>query len=262
MTILECPDRTRGEWRFRFFGIPVCVQPLFWLTLLFMGANRETGAALIWVAVCFVSILLHEVGHVVAFRAFGEQAEVVLYSWGGLAKPQRGFRMSSFAQTVISLAGPVAGFCFGLLVVGMAQIAGAKLQLEFHMLVIPSLTASFYPAAGDPAAGAIDYMRFYHWNVLLNDLLFVNIYWGLVNLLPIYPLDGGQAARALFEHHDPARGRRRSLIVSIAAAVVVAAFGLITRSMYLTAMFGILAAGSAQMLEADRPMFRPFTGRR
>jgi Zn-dependent protease len=38
---------------------------------------------------------------------------------------------------------------------------------------------------------------FSNWYVLLNDLLFVNFDWGLVNLLPVYPLDGGHAARAV-----------------------------------------------------------------
>ncbi len=255
-TILDCPGSTRGEIKFRFFGIPVRVQPWFWMTTIFMCANRETGAALIWVAVCFVSILLHEVGHVIAFQAFGEQAEVVLYSWGGLAVPKRGIRMGTFAETVISLAGPVAGFCFAVLVTAVALVAGAKFHLVFHTLVFPSLTASFHTT--NPS----DYLRTYYWNVLLNDLLFVNIYWGLINLLPVYPLDGGRASRALFEHHNPARGKRRALVVSVIAAVVVAVLGLITQSMYLVVLFGVLAAGSAQMLEADRPIFRPSQYRR
>ena len=35
--------------------------------------------------------------------------------------------------------------------------------------------------------------------VLVWDLLFVNIFWGLVNLLPVFPLDGGQISRELFQ---------------------------------------------------------------
>jgi membrane-associated protease RseP (regulator of RpoE activity) len=94
--------------------------------------------------------------------------------------------------------------------------------------------------------------NYLYWNVLLNDLLYVNIYWGLVNLLPIYPLDGGQASRALFERHDPSRGLRRSLFVSVVAALAAVLLGWSENSMYLMLLFGILAAGSAQMLEAQR----------
>src|SRR5271169_6821462 len=99
-TLVDCPDGGRGVWRFRLFGIPVSVQPWFWLTTLFMGANRSVGMLLIWIAVCFVSILLHEVGHVMAYRAFGEQGSIVLYGWGGLAFSNRSTRRTTLAQGV------------------------------------------------------------------------------------------------------------------------------------------------------------------
>jgi stage IV sporulation protein FB len=257
-TILDPIDSPRGEWRFRFLGILVRVQPWFWMTTIFMGSNRDAGGVLIWVAVCFVSILLHELGHVIAFGMFGEEAEAVLYSWGGLAVPKRGVRMGTFAEIVVSLAGPVAGFCFGAVVAAAAMLAGAKFHLTFHTLVIPSLTAYLPIVHPDDS----DLLRKYYWNMALNDLLFVNIYWGLINLLPVYPLDGGHASKAFLAHRDPVRGRRRALLISAIVAVAMAVFGLITRSMYLTVMFGVLAAGSAQMLEADRPLFRPSQSRR
>jgi stage IV sporulation protein FB len=254
MSILDCPDSTRGEWRFQLFGIAVRVQPLFWVTTVFMASNRDPGGVLIWIAVCFLSILVHELGHVFAFKAFGQRAEVVLYSWGGLAVPKDDVRMGTFAETAVSLAGPFAGFCLAGLVVGAGLLAGVKFHVGFHMLVIPSVTASAFHKGME----AMNYLKYYYWNVLLNDLLFVNIFWGLVNLLPVYPLDGGRAARALFVDHDPVLGRRRALKVSIGVALAVAVLGLVTRSMYLVAMFGILAAGSVQMLEAEKTIFRPY----
>src|SRR5262249_34148674 len=132
---------------------------------------------------------------------------------------------------------------------GCALAAGAKFHLTFVTLVIPHVSASIRHAS-------------LYWNVLIADLLYVNVYWGLVNLLPIYPLDGGQAARAIFERNDPIRGQRKSLIVSAWVAVGFALIGLLTQSIYLVAMFGILAAGSAQALEAERPFFRPSSSRR
>jgi stage IV sporulation protein FB len=244
MNILSEPGRARGEWRFHFLGIPVRVHPWFWMTTLFMGASNDTGAVLIWLAVCFVSILIHELGHVFAFRAFGVRADVVLYSWGGLAVPNGGSRLGTFGQLVVSLAGPFAGFGFAAAVSAVALLAGATFHLSVHTVVMPSLSAVVNGS--------------YYWNVLLNDLLWVNISWGLLNLLPIYPLDGGQAARALMTHHDPLRGRRRSLILSVTVGVVMAALGLYSRSIYMVALFGILAAGSAQALEADKPVFKPY----
>src|ERR1700678_3725363 len=109
-TLVDRPGGGRGVWHFRLGGIPVSVHPLFWLTTVIMGGNRNNpGMLLIWVAVCFVSILLHEIGHVLAYRAFGETGGVLLYSWGGLAIPDRAVRRTALAQVLISLAGPLAG---------------------------------------------------------------------------------------------------------------------------------------------------------
>jgi stage IV sporulation protein FB len=249
-SLVDCPDSSRGEWRFRLFGIPVRVHPWFWLTILIMGANQETGAALIWIAVCFVSILLHELGHVWAFHAFGSRAQVVLYGFGGMAIPDRDVRWSTRAAVIVSLAGPAAGFCLAALVGIVAVLAGAKIFFGFRMYVVPTVAAYLFSDNVSPT-------HLHYWNVLINDLLFVNFYWGLMNLLPVYPLDGGHAARALFERADPSRGRRRSLIVSAAVGAAVALFGALDRSIYLVFLFGILAATSMQMLASERRLFTP-----
>jgi stage IV sporulation protein FB len=59
---------------------------------------------------------------------------------------------------------------------------------------------------------------------LLNFLFFINVYWGLVNLLPVFPLDGGHISREVFLYFDPRRGIPRSLMLSIVAAVAVALY--------------------------------------
>ena len=58
--------------------------------------------------------------------------------------------------------------------------------------------------------------------IVISDLLYMNIFWGLVNLLPVFPLDGGQVARELFEQVDPWNGFVRSLWLSIITGVAVA----------------------------------------
>ena len=249
-SFVDCPDSSRGELQFRLFGIPVRVHPWFWLTILIMGANQETGAALIWIAVCFVSILLHELGHVWAYHAFGERGSVVLYGFGGMAVPDRDVQRTTRAQVMISLAGPLADFCLAGVVVIVALLAGAKVFIGFRMYVIPTVGAYLFSDNMSPS-------HLHYWNVLINDLLFVNFYWGLMNLLPVYPLDGGQAARALFERAHPSRGRWRSLIVSAAVGAAVALFGALERNTYLVLLFGILAASSVQMLGSERRLFTP-----
>ena len=163
---------------------------------------------------------------------------------------ERDVERSTRAKVLISLAGPAAGFCFAGLVGIAAMLAGAKILLGFRMFVIPTVSAYLLPPYVSPA-------HVYHWNVLLNDLLFVNFYWGLMNLLPVYPLDGGQAARALFEHGHSFRGRRRSLVLSAGVGAAVALFGAVERNTYVVFLFGILAAASVQMLGAERQLFTP-----
>lgn len=250
-SLLDPSDSERGAWRFRLFGVPVRVLPWFWIVMLIMGARRDTGAVLIWVGVCFVSILMHEFGHVAAMRLFGMPAEVALYAWGGLAIPTGGMRRSSFAQILIALAGPLAGFSLAALTVIVAATAGAHVNAGFSRGIIPSITAFLYTA--DPR-------ETYYWNVLLSDLLWVNVGWGMVNLLPIYPLDGGHVSQALFAKHNPVHGRRRALLLSACVGAAMALLGLLSGSMYMVAMFGFLAAGSAQAWEAERPLFRRSPG--
>jgi stage IV sporulation protein FB len=211
--------------------------------MLLIGGEREPGAMAIWVAVCFVSILLHEFGHVCAFRVFRERAEVVLYGWGGLAIPRCGVS-GSFPRLVVALAGPFAGFCLTGLTLLAARYSGAFIHLGFHMF-LPVLAVL-------PGGGA----AYSHWYILLNDLLWVNFYWGLINLLPVYPLDGGQAALAIFEQVDPRAGRRKSLILSAALAGAVAIFGALEQSSFLALMFAILAVSSLQLLDGLRGRVR------
>lgn len=98
-SLLDCDASGRGVWRFRLLNIPISVQPWFWLTIAIMCGRQDAGAAFIWIAVCFGSILIHEMGHALAFRAFGIASEVVLYAWGGLAIPKGRVRYGSDTAT-------------------------------------------------------------------------------------------------------------------------------------------------------------------
>jgi len=242
------PPPSRGVLRFSLFRTPIQVQPWFWLSLLMMSGSQDSALALMWVGVCFVSILAHELGHVFAFRAFGQEADVVLYGFGGLTIPRRNVPMSTLQRVVISIAGPAAGFALAIAIIAVAISYGARVQLAFHSLIIPTIRAVIAPASSDPASR----MTNFRWNVLLNDLLYVNVYWGLVNLLPVYPLDGGQVSRALFQGSGPVVGARRSLILSFATAATLVAIGLLTRSIFLALMFGLLAAGNVQAFQSLR----------
>jgi len=93
-------------------------------------------------------------------------------------------------------------------------------------------------------------------DLVIWDLLFANIAWGLVNLLPVYPLDGGQIARELFTLGNPRAGVIQSLQLSAGVAVLVALYAISKGSIYTCAMFGILAYNNFQTLRMYRNHWR------
>ncbi len=252
--IVDCPRSSVAEWRFRLFGADVRVKFWFWISTVLLCGAQETGAVLIWVVVCLASILIHEIGHVALLRYYREGADIVLYGWGGLTTPHHHVRGTSH-RVVVALAGPMAGLCMASLSLLAAALSGAGIRAGWN-LFFPVLVVM------PPVSDTISQPGYLY--VLLNNLLWVNLYWGLVNLLPIHPLDGGDAARAILEQHDPAGGIRKALILSAATAAVIAVFAMVERNIVLVLAFLILAVSSAQALESEGPRVprpdRPWRG--
>lgn len=241
----EIPEHSPGELHFRLFGMPVRVHPLFWIYSLFMASNRETGQAIIWTLVVFVSVLIHELGHGLAMRLFGERAEIVLYTWGGLAFPVLGRQLKPAANIFVSFAGPLAGFAFAAVGVLLVLALGGALQFSLQYFILPTLHATFPLPLRLESGSPAERFAYVYQSCLFNDWLWVNISWGLLNLFPIYPLDGGQICRTLLG----LRRLRLSLSISVAVAALFAVGALLIQSIFIFAFFGLLAAGSAQALE-------------
>src|SRR5262245_9258768 len=72
----------------KIFGIPVSVKPTFFLVMALLGYNQRQEPAMLiaWVAVVFVSVLLHELGHALTAKAFGGVPAIELYGLGGLTR--------------------------------------------------------------------------------------------------------------------------------------------------------------------------------
>jgi membrane-associated protease RseP (regulator of RpoE activity) len=85
---------------------------------------------------------------------------------------------------------------------------------------------------------------------MISMLLWVNVFWGLINLVPVYPLDGGSVTRNVLIQADPIDGVRKSLWISVIAGGLVALAGLIfLRSIFIALLFGLLAFQSFQALQ-------------
>lgn len=262
MLILGEPPPTQGDLHFRLFGIPVRVHPFFWLVSLLLGLQLEDPAkVLIWVIVVFVSILVHELGHAFLQRYYGGRPWITLYSFGGLASCNDCNR-APWPQILISLAGPLAGFILAALVVAVVSLSGHAIGFALAagrdldaLMVKHDINAIIL----QPLVVIDAYFQPFHTmavNQTVADLLQINILWGLLNLLPIYPLDGGRIARELFTLRDARSGVIQSLQLSAGTAVLVAAYALLNGKIFMTIMFGFLAYGSFQAWQAYRDRWR------
>jgi membrane-associated protease RseP (regulator of RpoE activity) len=239
--LLGEPGTTAYDWRFRIGSIPVRVHPMFWLiTALMSGGNVEPLQMITWIGVCFVSILVHEMGHALLMKRYGQQPRVVLYGMGGLAISDGGgwartklvgfdMRRRWLEQVFISAAGPGAGFLLALAVVVAVYATGGKV-----LWMEPSLKNPFSVLA--VAIGP-------QFSVMATQLLWVNVAWGVMNLLPVLPLDGGRIASTLLVEQDPYRGQERSQWLSVFVGAFVAIFAFVVwERFYITFLFGYLAA--------------------
>ena len=244
--LLQSPPPTRYDLRFTIAGIPVRVHPLFWLLTLLLGVTGDLISLLVWVLVVFVSILVHELGHAFTMRYFGQSSHIVLHFAGGLAIPdsvQWGSRWANVAlgpnqYILISLAGPFAGFLLaGLTILGVL-ISGGSVGTTWLFGLIPLPLTAILPFGGRVLG------------VLVTILLWVNIFWGLINLLPVFPLDGGNVARNILIQYDPLNGVRKSLWVSVITGGLIALAALVfLQSIYMALLFGLLAFQSYQSLQ-------------
>jgi Zn-dependent protease len=249
--LLNEPPRSAYDLKFHLLGIPVRVHPLFWIVVVLLGVGGSRDAAgkvdpklmLIWVGACFVSIVVHEMGHALAARAHGWDPWITLYGLGGLASYQP-TRRSPRSQILISLAGPGAGFLFAALITVMIAVAGH--QVEFDPTFRFRTPVLFSPFETTQA------------NMLVLDLLYINFFWGLFNLLPIFPLDGGQIAREVFGLVSGPDGLRQSLWLSVIVAAGLAVLALVKlNDQFLAFFLGYLAYTSYTII---RSMFGPSGG--
>jgi stage IV sporulation protein FB len=173
-----------GFHLFTLGGIPVHFTLWYFLILLYW-ARGGMQSVLTWGAVITVSILVHEFGHALVARYFRLSPWVELHGWGGLCHHDRAARDRDDA--LIIAAGPGAGLLLGGLVfVGSRFIDPMWLKENFLVAEI------------------------------ISNLLYVNLGWSLVNLAPLWPLDGGQLFRlGMLKLTRPAQAERVTHVVGI-----------------------------------------------
>lgn len=184
----------RVQLRLHALFLAVGVFALFLATA--GGAAGGVGYAALTMAVLFVSVLVHELGHSFAAARVGGQADpIVIGPLGGLGhletprEPQ--------AELITVLAGPLVNLGVLLAALGVLVVAGVS---------VPSLLGPLDPVGlfdGDV------------WLVALKLTFWINWLLLVANLIPAFPLDGARMLRAILW---PALDFRGASIVAVRAS--------------------------------------------
>ncbi|MDB4697184.1 hypothetical protein OAF29_09975 [Akkermansiaceae bacterium] len=193
---------------------------------------------LLWIIVLLVSILVHELGHALTSRKItGVTPSIKLWGMGGLAYSNT--QLTQKQSFWVTWAGPLAGLgFFGLIVLTCCTVYGIAVGTDLTMfLLFPSTginreTFTVLAEMNDPVL------------YMLKDLLWVNFWWSLMNLLPVFPLDGGQIYASI------ERSPKKVWTVGMVTGALVAIAGFfILHQIVIAILFGYFAFQNYKRLE-------------
>jgi len=206
-------------------SIDVDLSFLFLVTLWVvtrMNPGTPVAEALMWAPILFLSVLIHELAHAAAFAIFGYgSSHVVLNGWGGVTS--NGSRtIRPWHDVVISIAGPLSSF----------GIAWAMTWVWGNVAAVHA----------DPMLRA-----------MVPALLGISIFWGLLNLIPVPPLDGGHAVRSFFRTF---LREKTAFVIAIWIAIIgggaAVLLGLYSRQWFLAVLVAFLVYRCVQQWQEFR----------
>jgi len=196
--------------------IPISIHPLFWLISFFIGwmwTSTLTGA-LLCVAVILISVLFHEFGHALTAVLFGQKTRIELAAFGGFTY-REGRKLKLWEEFLVVLNGPVAGF----LIFAIAYLIYRNVAIESQSLLF-----------------------------VVKFTFIANLFWTVINLVPVLPLDGGHLMSIILEAIFGFRGVKMAIIAGLVIAVVISVFFFALGMFLIGALFLILTFESFRSL--------------
>ncbi len=216
----------------RLFGIEIRIHLTFLFLLVFVwsteAATQDASAALrglALVGIIFGSVILHELGHALVARGSGIPAKgIILLPIGGvtildeanvLPDPVNGWKR----DIRIAIAGPLVNIF----------VAGAAALIL--LATIPGFSLTTRPLL--------------HSTNLLRSFVWANVYLGLFNLLPAYPMDGGRVLRAVFTRSmDMVQATQRAVRIGHIFSIMFMMVGMLVGNWWLVMIGFFLFIGS------------------
>ncbi len=203
--LLSEPRPARWDLYWRMFGAEVRIRPIFWASCVLLGTlfYRDPhpnigGMAMFWfwIATVLISLLVHETCHILTARLFGVHVRIVLAGMGGTVFGLD--ELKRWQRVLVLLAGPLGN----LLIYGILQVV---IDPERNPLPIDRLGEN--------------------WTIFIANAVKImwlfNAFWALLNLLPLWPLDGGRAAVEIGDALLGRRGQIAALVVSLAVCLLL-----------------------------------------
>ena len=199
---------------FRFNGIDLSLHWSWFLVAVYEISGRQKAySSITWNVLeylaLFLIVMLHEFGHALACRQVGGVAnQIVLWPLGGVAYVNPPQRPGAFLWSIA--AGPLVN----LALVPILKVLGTLMRSHGLAQEMPNTF------------------------LLLRSVAFINLGLLIFNMLPIYPLDGGQILRSLLWF---VMGRARSLIAATIIGFLGVAGLIVLALRFPSAWFGVLS---------------------
>jgi Zn-dependent protease/predicted transcriptional regulator len=205
---------------------------LVWAAIQFglLSGRGLEGAifGIVVMLILFVIVVLHELGHSIAALSYGVPVkQIVLLPIGGVAQLSR-MPEKPIEEFVIAIAGPLVNFGLAIVLAVLAVVLGLEIgignmPLTFSRLARASLQSVFA-------------------------YVFIsNLFLGLFNLIPAFPMDGGRVFRSLLATRiDYARATRIAVTVGQGIAWLMALWGLLGGGLFIVAIAIFILIGASQ----------------
>lgn len=202
--------------------IPIIIHPAFWIFAALIGYVNSLNllGTVIWIGVIFISVLFHEFGHALTAFMFKQKPRIELVALGGLTYHE-GKKLNFSKQFLIVFNGPFFGFIlFGI----------ATFFLQYPTLAQGNL------------------------GLILQLVRGINLFWTICNLLPVFPLDGGQLLRIILEAIWGVKGIKYSLITSIVVGLLCSLLFFLMQGFFIGSLLFLLAFQSYDTYRKSRAM--------
>ena len=213
--------------RFPLLGVPVSIHWSFLFVAVF-GLGVYSGWEIAaWTGAVLIAVLLHESGHAFTAKAFGASpVSITLFALGGFTSWAAPKTLGPGRRFIVSAAGSAVGIAAGLGIIALSR------------------------------SGVFDGVPDLAW-VFLQSFVWAGLVWGILNWIPILPLDGGHMLQHALEMVTPTKAAPIARWISVATGVAVVATAFYFGETFLAIFVAMITFMGFRQGRSDQPREQP-----